>query len=247
MTDSSINSSCRRGNEHTNRCKKKKKKLGDNYKWPRDAASIGKQNPWQNRKWRLMPTRKHGLRSHTLKDTVTLRLSQHPNARNCICSFSEKCKVRLQVQRWLQNKIRCVPHARTCVQLAICSAVKLSLFTSLRWHGLKSGCKRLRGIHKTPCQESDSVLITTTTLMRIAVCCVTCLKTFCKGEEKKVNWVVKKAYLKLTRWGEGECIACPHIVTLRHCLMGQILFNSLENTCVWFCYLVFDRELQVNF
>ena len=106
--------------EETNIPTDAKKKLGDNYKWPCDTASIGKRNPWQNRKLRLMPARKHGLWSHTLKDMITLRLSQHPNARNCICSFGDKCKVRLQVQRWLQNKT-CASHmhARVCNGLSV--------------------------------------------------------------------------------------------------------------------------------
>ena len=59
------------------------------------------------------------LVTHT-EDTITLRLSQHPNARNCICSFGDKCKVRLQVQRWLQNKT-CASHmhARVCNGLSV--------------------------------------------------------------------------------------------------------------------------------
>ena len=119
-----------------------KKKLGDSYKWPRDAASTGKRNPWQNRKWRLMPTRKHGLQSHSLKDTVTLRLSQHPDARNCICSFGEKCKVRLQVQSWLQNKTRVSHmHARVCSWLSVqlWGWVYLSVWDDMAWDQCAKG------------------------------------------------------------------------------------------------------------
>ena len=141
MTDGSISSSCRRGNEHTNRCKKKKKARRQLQVtawcciyW--QAKSMTEQKMKTDANQQAQP------QSHSLKDTVTLRLSQHPDARNYICSFGEKCKVRLQVQRWLQNKT-CVSHmhARVCSWLSVqlWGWVYLSVWDDTAWNQRAKG------------------------------------------------------------------------------------------------------------